>query len=107
MIKSQQQFILLQHTINNQNMMASGNIRAQINHLNSTMRTQEKHKLLSQPEASTSIKGIDSISSMLHDDMPETTAISLRSGKVLDEPILLNKIIKRNKVMIQHNTSMT
>lgn len=54
------------------------------------MRTEEKGKILSQPDATTfgKIEGINVISYILYNDIPDmTVAIYLRNRKVLDEPI--------------------
>lgn len=54
------------------------------------MYIQERDKLPSQYEASTSskIEGNNVVSSTFYNDMPSLTiAVSLRSGKELDEPI--------------------
>lgn len=57
------------------------------------MISQENGKVSSQPEAKTSgkIEDINTISSILYDNLPKMTiAISLRSSKVLDESVFKN-----------------
>lgn len=54
------------------------------------MRIQENGKVPSPPEATkpSKIEGINTISSILYDDIPDMiTIISLKNGKVLNEPV--------------------
>lgn len=64
------------------------------------MHIQEKCKLLSQPKASNEdkVEGIIIVSSTFQDDSSNlTVVISLGSGKMLDEPVLMT-IIKQVKL---------
>lgn len=65
------------------------------------MQTKEKNKLPSQLEDNTLVKGIyKHIIFSIDNDMPKiSTAISLWSGKLLDEPVW-KKILMKNMAMI-------
>lgn len=70
-------------------MMAFSDMWYQISHLSSTLSTQEKGKLSSQPESNISgkVEGVNAISSTNKDIHQISAALSLQNGKVLNEPI--------------------
>lgn len=75
------------------------------------MRIQENGKVPSPPEATkpSKIEGINTISSILYDDIPEMTAtICLTNGKVLDELVSWsndNQVKQDDNSTQQHNNA--
>lgn len=76
------------------------------------MHIQEKDKFSSQFEASDTgkVEGINIISSNFYDDSSNlTTATSLRSGKILDDPVTTTatKQVKSSDDSTQHDKGTT